>query len=350
MQGIELLVRYNIYILLLFTCGIWSQKLPDHQLDSILSEGIYSIIKQDYNEAQQKFSLLNNKYPENPLGNIYSAVVLITESVDLGEELNDTLINHYFDASENQISNLNEIKHDNVWNNYYLALLKGYKAYFNVLNKNYLPALSNGFSSVEYFEKCITDDSTFYESLVALGTFKYWKSEKTEFLNWLPFYTDEKETGIELLKKGLQLPSYNYYLGFNSLIWIWINQKNYAEAIKLCNEALKNYPDNRNFKWCLAEAYENTDKKKSLSVYKELLASYLSIPSNNHFNEVILKQIIAKLYLDLGETELALKQCNEILSIKFEQNDVLERLDERLESVKKLRMKLMKGKIPLNDK
>lgn len=350
MQGIEHLVLYKIFILIVFTCCTWAQKLPDQQMDKILCSGISSIINQDYGEAQQEFNLLNKKYPGNPLGNIYSAVVLMTESIDLGEELNDTLIVKYLDNSEEQISQLQSVKNDDIWNYYFLALLKGYKAYFNVLNKNYLSALGNGLSSIDYFEKCTNIDSTFYESYIAIGTFKYWKSEKTEFLDWLPFYTDEKETGINTLKKGLNFPSYNYYLGLYSLTWIYINQQKYTEAIKLCNDALNKYPGNRTFKWCLADAYEIINKKKAISIYNDLLSSYLKLAGNNHYNEIILKHLIAKLYYEIGENNLALKQCNEILSIKSIQPNVFDRLKERLERVKSLKMKLIDANIPLNVK
>ena len=329
---------------------IRAQKLPDRQMDKILCSGINSIINQDYDEALQEFNLLNKKYPGNPLGNIYSAVTLMTESEDCGEELNDSLIEKYLDDSEEQISQLQSIKDDDIWNYYYLALLKGYKAYYYVLSKNYLSALGSGLSSIDYFEKCLNIDSTFYECYVAIGTFKYWKSEKTEFLDWLPFYTDEKETGINTLKKGLTIPSYNYYVGLNSLIWIYINQQNFTEAIKLSNEALNKYPGSRMFKWCLADAYENINKKKAISIYNDLLSSYLKLASNNHYNEIVLKYLIAKLHFEIGEKNLAMKQCNEILSIKPIQPGVYERLKERLERVKSLKMKLMDANTPLNIK
>jgi tetratricopeptide (TPR) repeat protein len=350
MQGIEHLVLYRIFILIVFTCSIWAQKLPDKLMDKILCSGINSIINQDYDEALQEFNLLNKKYPENPLGNIYSAVVLMTESEDLGEELNDSLIEKYFDESEEQISQLQSVKNDDIWNYYYLALLKGYKAYYFILSKNYLSALGNGLSSIDCFEKCINIDSTFYESYIAIGTFIYWKSEKTEFLDWLPFYTDEKKPGINIIKKGLAIPSYNYYLGMNSLIWICINQQNFTEAIKLSNDALDKYPGNRTFKWCLADAYENVNKKKAISIYNDLLSSYVKLDNNNHYNEIILKHLIAKLYYEIGEKNLALKQCNEILSIKPIQSAVIDRLKERLERVKSLKMKLIDTNIPLNVK
>jgi tetratricopeptide (TPR) repeat protein len=336
----ERLVLYKIIIILSLFVELKAQNYPDTKVDRILHSGINFLISQDYENAKHEFLLLNNKYPDLPFGKIYSAVTIITEKVDYGTKFNDSFINKYLEEAETQIEK-RELKPNNTWDFYFLGLIKGYKAYYYALNDEYLPALSNGISSLNYFEKCINIDSSFKEAYLAIGTYKYWKSEKSEFLSWLPFYSDEREEGIKLLKKGLVGSSYNHYIGINSLVWIYINQGRYSDAIELCNSVLKEYPDSRNFKWCLADAYENVNNKKSIILYNELLASYEKLLNNNHLNEIIIKHILAKLYDKTGQKDLALKQCNEILSIKHLDEYVAERLKDRLKTVKELKMKLL---------
>lgn len=112
-----------------------------------------------------------------------------------------------------------------IWNHYFLALTEGYIAYYDALRESWLQAFSTGLSSVSGFEDCLEIDENFYESLIAIGSFKFWKSNKTEFINWLPFIDDEKELGIKYLQKAIKSSGYNSHLAIHSLIWIYIDQK-----------------------------------------------------------------------------------------------------------------------------
>lgn len=297
-------------------------------------------MEQDYDEALQIFNRLNIEYPELPLGKIYSAAVYITRAEDYGKEFDRSQIEVYLNQAEQQSAVLFE-KNNNLWNQYFLALSKGYLAYYHLLNKDYLSALSDGLKSIKLFEKSIEIDSSFFEAYIAIGSYKYWKSEKTEFLNWLPFVSDERQLGIKTLKKGLEIPTYNHFLGVNSLVWIYINLGKYTNAINLCNEVLKKYPSNRTFKRSLGSAYARINIKKAISIYYELLKSYTEIKGNNHYYEIVIKYIIAKQYVKIGDVKSALKLCNDILSIKDLDNYVAKKTKERLEKVRTLQRELI---------
>jgi hypothetical protein len=131
-------------------------------------------------------SFCGKKYPELPFGKIYLAVTDITKAFDYGEEINSEAISKNLDEALELSENLLENNPADIWNNYFVALSKGYKSYLRVLNGDWLSAISSGLSSVNYFEDCLEMDSSFYESYVALGTYKFWKSRKLEFLEWLP--------------------------------------------------------------------------------------------------------------------------------------------------------------------
>lgn len=345
MRGIERLVLcrsiFVIFFAFLLNGAAYSQRYPNPEVNKLLDVGIDYVLNQNYELAKSKFSLLEKKYPELPFGRIYLAVVEITKAFDYGEEIKSEELSESLDKALEQSEKLLKNNPKDIWNYYFVALSKGYKAYLKVLNGEWISAISNGLSSVHYFEDCLEIDSTFYESYAALGTYKFWKSRKLEFLEWLPFFDDESEKGIEYLELALTKTSYNRNLAAVSLIWIYIDSKNFYRAITLAEIELKKNPINRTLKWALARAYEDVNLRRAVQIYYDLLNSYEGIPGQNHFQEITIKHIIAQQYLKMGEKREALRLCEEILTDNRLTEAVREKLSDRLKKVRKMKKELI---------
>lgn len=341
MQVTEYSVLYRFILIFVFITpfSLYSQHYPVAEVDLLLRKGIKSIIDQDYKRAENIFQKLNKEYPELPLGKIYLAAVKVTQAIDYGEQYDKEYIEKILDSADEISSTLLKSRPDYIWYIYFKALTNGYKAYFFALNDEYINAFKYGLNSYSDFEKCFNLDSTFYESYIAIGSYKYWRSEKTKSFSWLPFINDERGEGIKYLKIAIRNFSYNQYLALYSLIWVDINYNHSNEAIKLADSILKKYPDSRFFKWALARAYTDVDKRKAITIYKEILESVSEL-SKNHYNEIILKHKIAMLYHDINEDKKALKLCNEIIDIRNLSDDISEKLSDRLKRVKELKKEL----------
>lgn len=344
---IERLEHFNSYrIILIFffvstiTLNSFGQVFPDRYVDTSLKTGIELIVNQKYNEAKKIFQLLDESRKNLPLGKIYLAATLTAESYDYQLPFEEEKIKNYLDEAISLSESLLKNDEHNIWYNYFYALSTGYQAYFDALNSNWLSAFSTGIKSVSAFEYCLKQDNQFYESLIAIGNFKFWRSKKTEFLSWLPFLPDEKDLGIEYLRKAVNYSGYNSYLAIYSLIWIYIEQGEYSDAIKTAEKGLMKNPDSRLFKWGLARAYEDVNPAKAISLYYDILNSYPSNLASNKINEITLKHIIAQIYAKIGKNDEALRLCEEILSIRnfteFEQD----KLKGRIKRIIKLRDEL----------
>lgn len=343
MQEIERLVRFSLLFLLLNVLSvqlIFCQNFPDTRVDSLLKSGIRFIINQDYSSAGSNFEQLDTEYPELPLGKIYLAALKIAESFDYAEEYDTKYIESSLGAAQEQINKLLQQDENNLWYIYFSALVQGYTAYFEALKRNWLTSLSKGWNSISAFEECLNFDDKFYESYIAIGTFEYWKSKKTEFLAWMPFYENDIEAGIEILKTAVKYASYNHYLAINSLMWIYIDQKEFSKAIELGEEALTEFPNSRYFKRGLARAYQDVDPQRSIELYSEILESYPSNRKQNHINFVRLNHKIAQEYAQLGENEKAILHCDQILAIDNLSEFELSKLSSRIERVRELRNSL----------
>jgi len=334
----------TLLIILFSSEKIYLQEYPDEQVDELLKAGIEKIVSQDYNKAAKIFSNLNENYPEIPLGKIYSAAVEITKAYDYGVDFNSEFINDNLENALKAADELLEKNPENIWNLYFYALAEGYTAYYNALQGNFLGALNNGFSAIIKFEKCLFNDSAFYDAHTAVGVYKYWKSRKTEFLNWLPLIKDEREEGIKDIIHAFDHFSYNRHLAANSLLWIYIDKKEFNKSIQLAEEMLKMHPESRQFKWGLARAYEEIDKEKAIEVYFEILNSYRKLNLTNQSQEITLLHIIAQQHEKRGNKEKALEICRKILNSNLSA-ETKEKLGERLYRIEEMERDLSSEKI-----
>jgi len=347
MLVIERSAHFNKKILLLLLFFIFlpknfGQVYPDKSVHKILKSGINLIIDQKYDEAEKLFDQLDKTRKDIPLGKIYLAAVHIARSYDYEEPYDHEQIAKYLEGAKKISERLLKLDEKNIWNNYFFALTEGYIAYYDALCESWLQAFSTGLNSVSVFESCLEIDKNFYESFIAIGSFKFWKSKKTEFINWLPFIDDEKVLGIKYLKNAIKYSGYSSHLAIHSLVWIYIEQKEFEEAIKVAELALKDHPQSRIFKWGLARSYEYIDPAKSVSLYKEILNSYPKSLKSNKINEVTLKHIVAQQLVKMNKKEEALSTCNEILSINGYSKYELDKIGDRLDRVMDLKQDLIK--------
>ncbi|MDT3696566.1 MAG: tetratricopeptide repeat protein [Ignavibacterium sp.] len=341
----EHLARYRFILFLFFLLCVLPQSIlpqtyPDKSVNLFIKNGIDLIIKQEYDQAEKVFLQLEKTHKEIPLGKIYLAAVLIARSYDYQTEYDHDRITSNLEDAKKISEGLLKKDPGNIWNKYFYALSEGYSAYYDALRERWLSAFSTGVNSVSAFEDCLFSEPDFYEAMIALGSYKFWKSKKTEFLSWLPFIDDEKEIGISYLQSAVKHSGYNSHLAVYSLIWIYIEQDQFSKAILLAENALKNYPESRMFKWGLARALEDSNPEKSISVYYDILNSYPVFLKTNKINFVTLKHIIAQQLVKLKRYDEALEICNEILNLKGFTDFEYGKLEDRIERVKDLKKSL----------
>lgn len=339
--------KYCIIVLFFLPKILWGQ-FEDESARSLLKSSISDITQNNYDAAYSSLNIIQKDYPFNPLPNVYKSAIEITKSMDLGIEVNDEYVFSQLDSAEIKAERLFALDEENVWNIYFKGLVLGYRSYFNGLQGNVLTAFSEAKESVSYLEDCIEMDSAFYDAYAGIGFYMYWKSRKTEFINWLPIIADEKEEGVEMLETALDNEIYNDSFAATQLFWIYFDRENYKSAESLANRFLKKYPGSRLFKRNLAHVLKKTDKQKSVEVYEDLIYSYSVEGNISLTNFVVLKHKLAQIEFLLRNYIKVIRNCDNILKkwkVTFPKNDDLE---DRIERVRKLRnkaLKLTNGKI-----
>jgi len=217
-----------------------------------------------------------------------------------------------------------------------------YRGFHLAKQKNYLSGIRIAISAINHLEKVVEADSQMYDAYLGIGNYKYWRSQLTRMLHWLPFFSDQRQAGLRMIKECLNNGTFTRWAAMNDLAWIYIDCGEPYEALEYALRGLGEFPNSRFFLWPVAEAYAKMgDHHQARSFYEKLLGSVISESINNHYNEILLHLKIAECAYELGELEAALFHCEQVLTIEPDQ-EVLGRIKPKLAQAKKLFKKIQK--------
>ncbi|MDZ7763976.1 MAG: hypothetical protein U5K00_06060 [Melioribacteraceae bacterium] len=196
MQEIEHLGHCKILICILLTLLLNVVHSQNLHFNKSVQHGVHKLLNEEFDNARKNFksySLIDST--------IFPEVLFLMTDVFEWEYDNNSLQLASIDSTLSSLKDSTEFllrkNSENPEQNYNLALIMTISAYLEAFQNNYLKAFADGFIARQYFEKCLTLDTTSIEYQCAIGNYKYWSSIKTESLHWLPFVFDESRAGLK---------------------------------------------------------------------------------------------------------------------------------------------------------
>jgi Tetratricopeptide repeat len=312
----------------------------------MLLGGIELSGQQKYGAAASVFDAMIEEMPEHPVGYLNKAILLQVMSLDY-----ETPIDPAYNKLVSKTRKLAELmlkkdKHSSE-GYYYLGMSHSYYAYSAFRDgKNWLDGLKYGMSAYDNLKLSLKYNPKAYDAMTGVGTYMYWKSRKMDFLTWTPFVDDDRDEGIAMLKRSAKHASYTATQSVNALIWIYIEEERWGDAIKAAKGVLKRYPDHRLFLWGLASAAEgNEDWKLALSAYRRIVASVDKHIPEPRYILIQARAKIGRMAMHLGDTKTAARECRWVLSQKgvdssLFTNDGANRIARRIEDMEDLKEEL----------
>ncbi|MBI3006164.1 MAG: tetratricopeptide repeat protein [Ignavibacteriales bacterium] len=277
--------------------------MPDPVLHDLLSEGIDLTLCRRYVSADSLFKIVSNRFPDHPAGYLYQAAVIEARSIDHISQPHRGPFDSLLEVASNFSERMIAEQPDSPWGYYFLATALGYDAFARADRGDWFGGLRKGLSSVSQFKTCVEKDTLFYDAFAGLGTYYYWTSRKTEFINWLPFVSDDRDEGIRMLRQCAKLGTYNRFVALSSLVTIFLDAGKPQQAGEVAREALSQYPMNRVFLWGLGDALWKSGKhKEAEEVYVDLLASINSDALANPYSEVLCRLNIVRMKMALQDS------------------------------------------------
>jgi tetratricopeptide (TPR) repeat protein len=279
----------------------------DHIPDS-LERSLNQITAYIYNDRFDRAAEMIDSLASNdihPVFHLSSRAVLYQSRMMAAESdfLEDPLMT-VLDSLERAAEHLLETNHhDSALAYCYLGHAHSFRALYQGRTGQTYGALKKGLKARNAYSKAWEIDSTFYDIAFGLGSYRYWKSVKTKAINWTPLFKNERQNGIDLLRLAADSAEVSAETARAALIYVYINEKRYAEAIRLADQMRRRYPRGMTFLWALGEAYYKMgDDQGAVDIYENLYRRLWADPGN-YYNIIEVASILSDSYRFLGTTD-----------------------------------------------
>lgn len=291
-----------ISIFVFFVESSPGQTCLDVKTDSLIHCGIELAIQHDYAKAESIFQQLIEDYPDHPMGYFFMAATIQSKMMDYESDQWSDKFHHYIQLSI-QFAEKNEIGKQTYdpWLLFYHGSALCYLAFYEGRNGDLLKAVRHGLSGISILNRINKIKPEFYDVYFGIGSYKYWRSQKTKFLNWLPLVSDDRDEGVAMVRLAVAKGTYTQFAAMNELIWILVDAGKAVEAYNWALKGLEKFPQSRFFLWGAAKtAFILEDYSASLIHFEKLLDSIINAPFDNYYNEYICRIKLAQCYEKLG--------------------------------------------------
>ncbi len=314
----------------------------ENETDSLIQVGIELSIQHNYSKAESIFQRLIECNPDIPTGYFFMAATIQSKMMDYESDQWRQDFNQYIqlaiDYAEKHEFNKQDNDHLSMFYHgsalCYLAFNEGRNGYF-------LKAVSHGLCGISILKEVIKIEPEFYDAYFGIGSYKYWRSQKTKFLNWLPLVSDDREQGIEMVQQAVEQGKYTRYVAINELIWILLDAGRSDEAYCWALKGLEKFPQSRFFLWGAAKSAFALENYATAAVhFQQLLDLIIAAPFDNYYNEYICRVKLAQCFEQLQKFADATTQIIFVESLLLSP-EIKKRLKKQQEELFRLKKKLL---------
>lgn len=300
------------------------------------------MLSRRFKEARSVLGALIAADPEDPAGYLYQAAAYEAEMAD-GERYEAppvfyALLDSVLVKARRRIEERDwmDAGHLDALDYFYMGMARGFRSVHLAKKERRWASFRQGKRGVQDLKRAVELDSTLYDAYVGIGMVRYWKSRVTRGWRWLPWIKDERAQGIADLQLAAVKGRYFRTMAQYQLLWVFIHEGRYDEAIVLAQKLVRAYPKHRAFQWALAEALKHARAfEQALPIYNSLLASYEGDPGNNHYGAIECRRKIAWIAFQQGRYAETMAQCQRIASYSLD-SITERRLKRKLQQTRQL--------------
>lgn len=307
-----------------------------------IRDGIDLTVNERFEEARAVFQGLIERDSSDHAARLFLAGVWHAEMFDRenygAKATFDSLIGKALSVADKDI----RAEHNPAWAHLTKGNAYAYIAALETKVGSWWTAIRKGLSAKGEYLEALKADPTLYDAYLGLGSYHYWKSAKTEFINWLPLVPDKKEEGLEELQLAIDSSWFSSDLAANSLLWIYLDCGRAEEAYQLAARLHAKHPQSRLFTWGMAfAAHQSRRLDEALDAFGKILASIELQPWQNNFNTIECRFHRAKILRMLGRKSEAITELQTLLKYRVD-DDVQKRQESRLSEARKMLPELQK--------
>jgi hypothetical protein len=283
--------------------------------EAVFSEASGHILSGNYINAEEVIDRFINDYPDEPAGPLLKAAVIQYECFDYEDFSREDEFLFFTDQAEILAGKKLMENADDLWAYYYLSAAKTFKGVWKVSTGSFISGIIKGRAGAKGMEKIVSMDSTFYDAYIILGSYRFWKSVAIEPFSWLPFINAEKNGGISDVKTAISKGKLTGPLSTTVLLEMLLKHDP-AQAVKLAEKMVEEYPECRLFAWQLGEGYWKMERfTDAVRVFSGIADSMSQNETDDGSAKLRCWWKLAVLSKSVGKTSECLHYCNKVIEI-----------------------------------
>ncbi|MBD3297023.1 MAG: hypothetical protein GF341_00045 [candidate division Zixibacteria bacterium] len=308
---------------------------PGAFLDTVLM-GVHWTENEQFAKAESLFTVMSAQYPRSPIGPLFMAAAIHGEMLDQESPARAVEFHRWLDETINEAELWRTSHPGNGEPEFILGAALGYDAVYESHWGGWFAALKRGLSAKNHFKHALELDTTLTDAYLGLGTYNYWKSVKTDFINWLPIVPDDRQKGLNQLRRVIEHGTISRNAARASLCYALMNEGDYLTAIAHADTLATHLPNAKSPLWILAEANMALYRWNDAAEYYDDVESRIKDDGpGNYFNLIESAANRARALYEAGRYREALAECHAGLSYPAP-NDIRKRHDRTLEQLRDL--------------
>lgn len=307
--------------------------LRDHYVT--ISRAIDATYSGLYALADSLFVEVSIAAPDHPVGPLMRAATLQAEMRDYEVLDQVSEFELLLDIAETRAHAWIGEHPDDAWGYCYLGHIYGYRAMWQGHFGSWMSAVRSGRKAKNAYHRAVDLDTLCGDAYLGLGSYHYWKSAKTEFINWTGIIKDQKDLGEQQTERAMEQGVFSREAAATGLLQIYLHQKRYDEAIALARKWHAVHPLGKTFLWGQAYAeFEAGRIDSAMARFDSLRARVTSDPMQGEYNLIEIDYHRALLYDRTGEVRRACEIMESMVHLSATKR-VLDRQKDKLKKARK---------------
>jgi len=131
----------------------------------------------------------------------------------------------------------------NAWDHFLMGGSLGVRGLYELNQRRYFAAFLHGMRALSQIERAAALDPGIHDAAFATGLYKYYRSVKTRYLWFLPFFGDRRKEGLAEIRLALEKGHYAVPAAKIALVMLAEHDGRDAEGIRLGRKYLREYPN-----------------------------------------------------------------------------------------------------------
>lgn len=285
---------------------------PDIQ--NTIQTGLEYAYIDEYDSALVFFQGALDQHPENPAGYFFCAALLQVRMMDgCHYDHEDEYLALLFQAIDKAEAIL--AIEENTWARFYLGSCYTYRAVYEGLKKNYFETFTYGVRGGKLLKEVIAQDPHFYDAYLGAGTYEYFWARAARYLPVLNIGGGDVAEAVHKIEIAADSSLFSRPTAYNSLAFIYGEEKDYSKAIATIDGLLETYPSSRTFQWTKAGLEMKQKQYASAAlIYEVLHDTYLALDNPNYANCAQCKLLEGTCLYELKEYEAARQALKTVIN------------------------------------